>query len=879
MKSFRKSIALFLCLLLLPLFPVHAEDAEELSPELEQSVINAIRFGVNARVESDASGEVTRVNGYPVHTVRAGFNSVGHDSTLQYESDFVEYPFWNDATKYDGNLAAMSLVMALSANRAEGYSDIRSEKYDPSLNVIAYLEDAGFSDIRKDDYSRVPTMYTVSTAIGSRIMRPESGEGEPFTLIAAGVCGAGYNNEWMSNLSPGSGPVHEGFLNAAGLLVDRISGYIATRGIQGPVKVWISGFSRAAAVSNLAAGILVDRGVFPKENVFAYTFATPAAVQNPPDAGYENIFNILSPVDLIPQFMPSDWEFGRYGTDLFLPTQEFSSFFGEYAQEIREETNRLFYGVESNHSAALNFRERLLFSLLLNLVDSRENYNALYQPTMADILSNRNVPSSLTAVRSLMLNLRGSTQDKRSDLDELIDYSVRVLISTLTRSGYGNADRNAGSAFLRLFTEHKDNAYLACISFIRNNQFEANDTAWYVLVKGPVSVIARLPGEPVISLGITSDGKAADESVPGVSRELVDGALYMDRLNGVTVAAIPADMPWAVRWAAEKDGEVECLLLRMKTAASIEYEVYTAPKRSVRAGDTADVLIPEGGSAGGGDTTMPVEGLEKQMMEARQVAEFLGIASVGLNWRIALMLAVAVIGGILFAVICLVFSRNPHRRKRYRFPVWLLLCVFGISVMEAEAAYWFFADRDLIRLLWKGAAALSLLGVHFLTRVPKSGLLHSCLPALLAALAADIAVSLHPLTGILLLILFHALLCVRFLRTSPLAGKQWIQWALAALLCTGLFIFLRARSYGAAGWAAAALTPVQVLTIFAALRQPPRPRLSAFLFLLAEFFLSLTAASVSSPVLHIAWSLLFSIALLLLALTPGHRFRKPELCG
>ena len=58
-------------------------------------------------------------------------------------------------------------------------------------------------------------------------------------------------------MTAGTGDIHEGFMSAAQLVIDRLAGYIATRGLQGTIKVWISGFSRAAAVSNVVAGTLV----------------------------------------------------------------------------------------------------------------------------------------------------------------------------------------------------------------------------------------------------------------------------------------------------------------------------------------------------------------------------------------------------------------------------------------------------------------------------------------------------------------------------------------------------------------------------------------------------------------------------------------------
>ena len=302
-----------------------AEDPYLTEEELAESF--AIRFGADAEVETDGDQRPVSVNGYPFQEVETSFNIHAVEDKIVTLSDFLDYPFWRPATKYDGNLAMMSLFMALCSER-DLYRNEDPETFDPAVNVEAYLMNAGFTDIRKSDYSKETSIYTISTAIGSRRMEHEGDE--PFTLIAVGVCGGNYKNEWQSNFTAGTDDLHEGFSSASDLVTDRIAGYIATRGITGRVKIWISGFSRAAAVANLTAGRLTHTGAFPKEDVYAYTFATPAAVQDPPKTGDENIFNIISPTDAVPQVMPADWNCGRYGKDLYLPVPEFSSI-GEMA--------------------------------------------------------------------------------------------------------------------------------------------------------------------------------------------------------------------------------------------------------------------------------------------------------------------------------------------------------------------------------------------------------------------------------------------------------------------------------------------------------------------------------------------------------------------
>lgn len=199
--------ALCLCLCLLAGMIPHTVRAEGTdNPETEWDEEMAERFGWEAEVVKDGQGNPVLVNGYPLRTVRAGFTNLSQKDSSQYEVDFLDYPFFRPATEYDGNLAVMSLEMALSSNRPKRFRDVPEEGFDPSLNLVA--------------------------------------------------------------------------------------------------------------------GTLVKLGVFPGEDVYAYTFATPAALRNVPEKGFENIYNIMEPMDLVPQVLPADWGFGRYGNDLYLPVQE-----------------------------------------------------------------------------------------------------------------------------------------------------------------------------------------------------------------------------------------------------------------------------------------------------------------------------------------------------------------------------------------------------------------------------------------------------------------------------------------------------------------------------------------------------------------------------
>ena len=852
------TLALCLCLLCSAAFSLAEEAAADASDE---EYLLAYRFGPDAKVETDENGYPVSVNGYPTQLVRAGFNNLGQQESFQMEIDFVDYPFWQPATQFDGNLAAMSLIMAGCANRALGFRNVPAKDFDPALNLVHFLSDAGFTDIREDDYSKVPTMFTVSTAMGHRLMTHE-GE-EPFTLIAIGVCGEGYKNEWESNMTAGTGPIHEGFASAAQLVIDRLAGYIATRGIQGRIKVWIAGFSRAAAVSNVVAGTLVNTGFLPREDVYAYTFATPAAIRNPPREGYENIFNIINPADLVPQVMPAEWGYGRYGKDLFLSVQEFSSYLGFLDNFVRSFTNKEEFAVEYNYSPALTLRSRLLLSLILDLTEDAENYHDRFQPALVSLMHDKTVNNTLPILRDLMQNIKLLDREDKTHLDDLIDYFMRVFSGIVLRRGFDEANQNTGSAFIRFLVEHTPNSYFSAMFNIRTGAFESNERCCYVMARGPVSLTLWDEAKNAEVFTVRSDGTVSSPDSFGDSDDF-SMAFYKERSGNTTVIAVPLDGDYRVTWTAEKDGTVECVQAVMSVRAGSQYPGAASEKIPVRAGDTGIAMQYKNHEA------VPLPGFEEKSFSARELAEFLGIASLGFNWRHALTVLFAVLALIICLPLCLIASFRRSKTKRYSFFVWVLLCLLGIAAVETEAAFWFFADQPWTRLVWKAAVALCLLSLFLILHRKEGNLLHSFFPSILLAVLADVVISVHFISGVALFLLCHAVLSYQFLRRAPLSLGKWIQWAVVSLALAVLIILFYVPAHGIMGWGVAAYAPVLLLMAFSSGKQPIRVRVSAMMFLTSDLLLGLYSTLLNDPMIHVVYMLLFYLALLLLTLSSFH---------
>ena len=825
----------------------------ETTPEEERRLEMLMRFGMDAVVETDENNEPVSVNGYPYRKVRASFNVRSVSEKYVTDTDFVEYPFWRPATVYNGSLANMSLLMAVCAAR-DKLRDEDPASFDPAQNVEAYLEGAGFTDIRKDDYSKETSIWTISTAIGSRRMEHE-GE-EPFTLIAVGVCGGGYKNEWQSNITAGTGDIHEGFSSATQEVVDRIAGYITTRGIKGRIKIWISGFSRAAAVSNLTAGLLTRTGAFPKEDVYAYTFATPAAVLNPPKTGDENIFNILCPTDIVPQVMPADWGYGRYGTDLYLPVPEFSCI-GEYFTQARQEKIKENFGIDINYSPALNLRMRLLVSLALDVVRDRDTYVNHVQGAVLQMMQNMRASSLLTTMRGLLQGMQGSDSATRQEMDDLLNYIVRVFGNAITRTELAAANRNSGSTLFLLATEHREDAYLASTEIIQQGLFDGNNGFTYVMVRGPVELELTENDLYGASVVLKKDGSIVSRMAGSDEPEINPAfqAFYMERIGNTSVAAIPHDARISLSWKAVSDGTVEVRQAGCGYSFSVLYPGMASGEIRVKAGDSGAAWLPEEI-----DGAVP-EGFRKENWNADDLVAFLGISRPIVSWRILVTLVILALGLVLFLLLRGAYFFTPRKGKQSAL-LWVLLALFIVAVMEAECAFWLQADRPVIRMLWKSLAGAVVTALFFLRHGREEKLLHSALPGLTAAVAADLVMTFEIRAGSAVLLLAHVLLIVFFIRKKPMNRTQWIQWAVLSLIFVGI-IFV---AFAGKLWMGAVAAPALLLMIYSIGGQDSRTRYAGAALIVSDVLLVAYMTVWPEPLAHILCKVLFAASLMLFAL-------------
>ncbi len=274
-------------------------------------------------------GDVADDISNPLYELTFTYNSTeDYTAKCYYTSDY----FAKSSYEYDASLATMTLSFAMSAFGSEegGYDDYTNK----SKNAKKLLQDIGVKPEAieiNDWFTKKPTTDSIGVIAGNM---PIKVNGEEHTLIALAVRGAGYEQEWASNFTVGTTGLHTGFNEAKGMVLEFLKNYIADQNISGDVKLWITGYSRAAATANLVAGaiddgeLLSENITYTNDDVYAYCFETPAGALTDEVKGqtkYYNIFNIVNSSDPVPYVAPAALGFGRYGIDRYLPSAESSS--------------------------------------------------------------------------------------------------------------------------------------------------------------------------------------------------------------------------------------------------------------------------------------------------------------------------------------------------------------------------------------------------------------------------------------------------------------------------------------------------------------------------------------------------------------------------
>jgi len=397
-----------------------------------------------------------------------------YETAVTYKFPYTDEFFSQPNNFYSHKFAQGSLGLAVSAFRSKlvnhnGYSDLAS-----------YFTSIGFGDIEAEAFKHTPTANSVTYAIASKEIGDQ-------TVIAAICCGFGYEAEWSSNLTIGDGDRHKGFSDAAATVENALTEYISHNNISGRITLWMSGYSRAAAIANLVAADMTDSGPFQK--VYCYAFATPATTKSVKD--YPNIFNIVGKNDPVPAIPFADWGFVRNGHDLYIPSVQMDSDFSGKIPDVNKVLNDI-DGNDFFYNPEFSEQYRTFFDYLYGLIPESSDYYTDLQPGVLQVMANSSSNNILALVSRIVTSFTPENDLQKQELNDLLDYVEQLANQYVLqgnreqiKAGMWNPDFNITQ---NLTIEHDPDRYVAWMFLSDDPQeiFGQNTSFRQFTVKGKV---------------------------------------------------------------------------------------------------------------------------------------------------------------------------------------------------------------------------------------------------------------------------------------------------------------------------------------------------------------------------------------------------------
>lgn len=591
----------------------------------------------------------------------------GEESVLQLTGQFdspscpdreltAQFPYSDDwftgtGELYNHQLAQCTLGMAVSAFRS---ADQPLDHKD--AHIRDYLTQAGFGEFVSQQFDETPTAETIATLIGSKRLRDEQGE---FLLVAAAVSGGGYEDEWLSNFSFGDSAVHDGFFTAASEVFRRVFDYVDAYADGGRFKLWMGGYSRAAAVSNMAAVLAIETEKVANEDLYVYTFATPNNAQTgvydfSEDGTYDlsNIFNIVGMFDPVPTVPIAEWGYGKLGTTLHLPAQETTPDYLSRREPVAE-IYRDITGREYTNSLEVNWLIQKLCQLIYDMAGTAGEYQTRIEAVLDKAWENRSGTLQLLKALCGALTENGDTGQAVLDEAPTANTLLSVLLWDLLQEKLEPQaeGEDALKLSVRLFYEHCPEVYVSwMLSQDDPEELFVFDLDYrrVFLDSGVTWSLRDEDGEPVDVAGVGS-------------------------LGGVTMLTVPADRTYVLTLSEIPQGAGQVRAVEY-SAGSLHY-AYKIFDLDGTDGDVYELLLPDefwsgetlGAMTGAdGEAVLPtVQALEREEVHPSAVFELAGCGFWASHF-IELALGAIVLLVILVVVLLIVAVRLLLRRRKRR---------------------------------------------------------------------------------------------------------------------------------------------------------------------------------------------------------------------
>lgn len=569
---------------------------------------------------------------------------------LSYQFPYSDSWFTHPADDYQHPLAQCTLGMAVSAFRAADLELDRKDEY-----IRDYLGQAGFGDMVSDQFDQEPSADTIATFIASKPLRDEKGE---FLLIAAAVSGGGYEDEWLSNFSFGDDTVHKGFFSAAFTVFERVFDYADQHAGGGRFKLWMGGYSRAAAVSNMAAALALAAEQVDNGDLYVYTFATPNNIRAASEdfeldgrVDYGNIYNITGMFDPVPSIPFREWGYGKLGTTFRLPAQETTPDYAARREPVAEVYRSITGAAYSNNPEANWFIQKL-YQLIYDMANTAGSYQAALEGVIQEAWTHRS--SAFQLLRSLCGALSRNGEADAMLLGEApkADTLLSVFLYDLAMEELGlrPSSWNDLNLMMQLFYEHCPEVYIS----------------WMMSQDDPADLFVTDTAYRRIFLDSRVEYTLLDEDRRPVEAVCADG------LGRTVMITVPSSRSYILALSAGKGGERVKVVEYAAGSLHYAYQLY-----DLEGGGSYELTLPmefwDGWDKGGGLARLPggervppsVQALDRSDVHPSAVFELEDsgfAASYALNIVLGLAVLLLLLLVAVLAAVIIILVRRLRRR-------------------------------------------------------------------------------------------------------------------------------------------------------------------------------------------------------------------------
>ena len=358
---------------------------------------------------SDTSSSERKNTDYDEKEVNSTIEPLMSTSTgsISIPVTYKRQSFLNDSNKFDKDLALLSYGLCATSGRR--------------LNTKTLYESLDFDEVyNSPSYMQEPTEETVAYFFAHRKIAD-------FDLISVTLRSYNYYSEWANNFDLGLEGDHQGFKKSAEIVLADLNTYLVKQGANEKTKLWITGYSRGGAISNvLAHNILKDDSFVVKhENVYIYTFEAPRALTLENAVKYPNVHNIFNSGDFIADIAPKEYGLYRSGNEI----DTYSDKVDEYLKELDKELVLPELNTESTvYENDIEHKEYVI-QTMLSVKEVEEGKYDPYISTREDFVNKYQRP--IMDAISLYYHLSGTTKAKiEEDLNAMNPMAKMLIINT-----------------------------------------------------------------------------------------------------------------------------------------------------------------------------------------------------------------------------------------------------------------------------------------------------------------------------------------------------------------------------------------------------------------------------------------------------------------